>query len=77
LKDPNRSYLFGSHPHGLLCSGAFCAFATDALNFSKVFPGLTSRWVKVYYYNYWIAVLGKVELSYFEVGKGLIIIIVT
>ena len=43
-QDPNRSYLFGSHPHGLLCSGAFCAFATDALNFSQVFPGLKSRY---------------------------------
>jgi hypothetical protein len=37
--DPNRSYLFGSHPHGLLCAGAFCAFATDALNFTELFPG--------------------------------------
>jgi 2-acylglycerol O-acyltransferase 2 len=43
MQDPNRSYLFGSHPHGLLCSGAFGAFATDALNFTQMFPGLTPR----------------------------------
>ena len=27
--DPSRSYLLGSHPHGVLCSGAVSAFATD------------------------------------------------
>jgi len=41
--DPERSYLFGSHPHGLLCAGAFCTFATEAMNFSSIFPGLQSR----------------------------------
>ena len=38
--DPKRSYLVGSHPHGMLCSGAFGVFATDALGFEKTFPGL-------------------------------------
>ncbi|ODM89837.1 2-acylglycerol O-acyltransferase 1 [Orchesella cincta] len=37
--DPKRNYLFGSHPHGVLCSGAFGAFATDALEINKHFPG--------------------------------------
>lgn len=37
--DPSRSYLLGSHPHGVLCAGAFCTFATEAMNFSKHFPG--------------------------------------
>ena len=27
----------------LACSGAFCAFATEAAGFSQLFPGLTSR----------------------------------
>ena len=27
--DPSRSYLLGSHPHGVLCSGAVSAFATE------------------------------------------------
>ena len=27
--DPNKTYMFCSHPHGILCSGAFCAFNTE------------------------------------------------
>ena len=38
--DPNRSYLFGNHPHGILCAGAFASFGTDALGFKEKFPGL-------------------------------------
>ena len=40
---PEKSYLFGNHPHGVLCAGAFCSFATEAAGFSKLFPGLTAR----------------------------------
>lgn len=40
---PEKTYLFGSHPHGILCSGAFCCFGTEAAGFSKIFPGLTAR----------------------------------
>jgi len=39
--DPTQNYLFGSHPHGVLCSGAFGNFATDGNNVTKVFPGIT------------------------------------
>ncbi len=38
--DPNNNYIFGYHPHGILCAGAFCCFATEATDFSKVFPGI-------------------------------------
>ena len=38
--DPNRSYIFGNHPHGILCAGAFASFGTDALGFKDKFPGL-------------------------------------
>nr|ACO11005.1 2-acylglycerol O-acyltransferase 1 [Caligus rogercresseyi] len=41
--DPNKTYLFTSQPHGVLCAGAFATFGTDALSFSKVFNGLKSR----------------------------------
>ena len=37
--DPDKSYLFGFHPHGVISLSAFCTFATEALGFSKVFPG--------------------------------------
>jgi len=30
--DPSRSYLLGSHPHGVLCSGAVSAFATEGIS---------------------------------------------
>ena len=38
--DPSKNYLFGSHPHGVLCSGAFGNFGTEGTNVSEVFPGL-------------------------------------
>ncbi|RAO74343.1 uncharacterized protein BHQ10_010355 [Talaromyces amestolkiae] len=40
---PNtRKYIFGYHPHGIISHGAFGAFATEALGFSKLFPGITN-----------------------------------
>ena len=41
--DPNQTYLMGSHPHGIICFGAFTAFGTDALGFREKFPGLFPR----------------------------------
>jgi 2-acylglycerol O-acyltransferase 2 len=38
--DPTRNYLFCAHPHGIMCSGIVCSFATDACGFSEKFPGL-------------------------------------
>ena len=38
--DPNKSYLIGSHPHGILGFGCFCTFATDALKIKEIFPGI-------------------------------------
>ncbi|CAG0920059.1 unnamed protein product [Notodromas monacha] len=37
---PDENYIFGCHPHGILPAGAFTCFATEACNFSKVFPGI-------------------------------------
>ena len=40
--DGNRcNYLLGSHPHGLLCSGAVASFACEGAGFSELFPDLT------------------------------------
>ncbi|GBN73325.1 2-acylglycerol O-acyltransferase 1 [Araneus ventricosus] len=41
--DPNKNYIFGYHPHGIFCSGAFSCFGTEARDFSTVFPGITPR----------------------------------
>ncbi|KAI9839662.1 MAG: hypothetical protein M1819_002288 [Sarea resinae] len=39
---PTRKYIFGYHPHGIISLGVFAAFATEALGFSTLFPGLTN-----------------------------------
>ncbi|CAH2105857.1 unnamed protein product [Euphydryas editha] len=39
--DPSKNYIFACFPHGVLCSGASGAFATNALDFYKIFPGMT------------------------------------
>ncbi|KAJ7313348.1 hypothetical protein JRQ81_004640 [Phrynocephalus forsythii] len=37
---PTKNYVLGSHPHGIICAGAFSAFCTEATGFSRTFPGL-------------------------------------
>jgi len=37
---PDRRYVFGYHPHGIIGVGAIGSFATEATGFSKLFPGL-------------------------------------
>ncbi|MBN3295728.1 MOGT1 acyltransferase, partial [Amia calva] len=39
--DPEKNYLFGFHPHGILAAGAFGNFCTEATGFRELFPGLT------------------------------------
>ncbi|KAF9410870.1 diacylglycerol O-acyltransferase 1 [Podila epigama] len=41
--DPTRNYIFGYHPHGIISMGAACTFATEGLDFSKLFPGISPR----------------------------------
>lgn len=38
---PDRKYIFGYHPHGIIAHGAFLAFSTSSLHFSRLFPGIT------------------------------------
>ncbi|XP_046772453.1 acyl-CoA wax alcohol acyltransferase 1 isoform X3 [Gallus gallus] len=37
---PGHNYIIGSHPHGILCVGAFCNFITGSTGFSELFPGI-------------------------------------
>ncbi|XP_062036090.1 2-acylglycerol O-acyltransferase 3-like [Lepus europaeus] len=37
---PSQNYVLGSHPHGVMCTGAFCNFTTECNDFSRLFPGL-------------------------------------
>ncbi len=39
--DPERSYIVGYHPHGIMAFGCFACFGTTALGVSRVFPGIT------------------------------------
>ncbi|MCJ1366543.1 diacylglycerol O-acyltransferase 1 [Acarospora aff. strigata] len=39
---PTRKYVFGYHPHGIISHGAFASFATEALGFAQLFPGITN-----------------------------------
>ncbi|PSN36198.1 2-acylglycerol O-acyltransferase 2-A [Blattella germanica] len=39
--DPTNTYMFCVFPHGVLSTGAFTSFATEANKFSELFPGLT------------------------------------
>ena len=38
--DPTKRYIFGCHPHGVLSTGAFCAFCTDYCGFEQKYPGI-------------------------------------
>ena len=38
--DPDKSYVFAIHPHGIFHVSGFLAFATEALGFQRLFPGL-------------------------------------
>mmetsp|Transcript_6362 Transcript_6362/g.16145 ORF Transcript_6362/g.16145 Transcript_6362/m.16145 type:complete len:363 (+) Transcript_6362:475-1563(+) len=37
---PDRSYVFGYHPHGVISTGALINFGTSANGFEKLFPGI-------------------------------------
>ncbi|XP_071165310.1 2-acylglycerol O-acyltransferase 2-like [Mytilus edulis] len=39
--DPNKNYIMGFHPHGVLSVSAFGNFTTEGTGWSKKFPGLT------------------------------------
>ncbi|KAM3868998.1 diacylglycerol O-acyltransferase 2-like [Diretmus argenteus] len=38
--NPNKNYILGCHPHGIMSAGAFTCFGTDSCGFSEVFPGV-------------------------------------
>nr|XP_046149386.1 2-acylglycerol O-acyltransferase 1-like [Oncorhynchus gorbuscha] len=39
--DPERNYLMGFHPHGILVAGAFGNFCTEYTGFQELYPGMT------------------------------------
>jgi len=39
--DPAKNHLICCHPHGILCFGAACCFASEGCDFSIKFPGIS------------------------------------
>lgn len=66
---PNRKYIFGYHPHGIISHGAWCAFATNALGFAEKFPGITNSLLtldsnfRLPFYRDWILAMGIRSVS--------------
>lgn len=66
---PTRKYIFGYHPHGIISNGAFLAFATEALGFAQLFPGITNSLLtldanfRVPFYRDYVLSLGVSSVS--------------
>lgn len=50
---PEKNYIFGCHPHGILCFSHFVNFATEGTNFSQIFPGLRPHLIALNY-QFWL-----------------------
>ena len=66
---PTRKYIFGYHPHGIICHGAFAAFGTEALGFAQLFPGITNTFLilegafRIPFYRDYALMLGLAGVS--------------
>ncbi|KAM7534984.1 hypothetical protein Aperf_G00000091093 [Anoplocephala perfoliata] len=64
------NYLFGYHPHGPLVTGALMAYGSEALNFSKIFPGITpylatlNVFYHVPFYRDYVMTCGGISVSW-------------
>ena len=71
--DPDKSYLFAIHPHGIFHVSGFLAFATEALGFQRLFPGLVPHLIvlaghfKFPFYRDFVLPLGKFNVTYFNI----------
>ncbi|KAM3516423.1 hypothetical protein NHJ13051_009929 [Beauveria bassiana] len=67
--DPQRRYILGYHPHGIISHGAWCSFATNALGFRDKFPGITNSILtldsnfRIPFYRDWILAMGVRSVS--------------
>ncbi|CAF2355548.1 unnamed protein product [Rotaria sp. Silwood2] len=66
---PDRSYIFGCHPHGIISLGAFCNFATEATGFKEKFPGIDLRVLtlkvnfRIPFYGFYLSFMGICDAS--------------
>ncbi|KAJ3085975.1 2-acylglycerol O-acyltransferase 3, partial [Quaeritorhiza haematococci] len=64
--DPQKRYLFGYHPHGIYCYGAWSNFIRDD-RFSRVFPGIKLR-TSTLDLNFFIPIWRELQLAYGLIG---------
>lgn len=66
---PDRSYIFGYHPHGIISLGAFGNFATEGAGFESLFPGINLRFLvlnsnfQIPFYELFLTILGICDAS--------------
>lgn len=66
---PDTPYIFCYHPHGIFSAGAVLAFGSEALNTSKMFPGLhispctLTSLLRVPFFREWLLLQGFVSVS--------------
>ena len=53
--DPSKNYIFGYHPHGILCAGAFACFGTEATDWADIFPGITPHLLPLMGNKIWLS----------------------
>lgn len=39
---PNKNYILGCHPHGIMSAGAFSCFTTESCSFAELYPSVRS-----------------------------------
>ncbi|KAM7397836.1 hypothetical protein PAMA_005932 [Pampus argenteus] len=42
---PNKNYILGCHPHGIMSAGGFACISTESCGFAEAFPGVRSSLV--------------------------------
>jgi 2-acylglycerol O-acyltransferase 2 len=69
--DPEKNYIFGYHPHGIISVGALVNFATEATGWSETFPGIEVSLLTLavqFYTPFWRELLMSLGLN--DVGKA-------
>ncbi|XP_031568899.1 2-acylglycerol O-acyltransferase 2-A-like [Actinia tenebrosa] len=49
--DPNKNYILGYHPHGMLPDGALVCFGSEAAGFGRLFPGIKPRLAMISFFR--------------------------
>ncbi|KAI6199704.1 Acyltransferase [Aphelenchoides besseyi] len=63
---PDRNYIVGAHPHGILSFSTFLTFCTEACGFNVLFPGLERRFAVTLSVQYWFPI--RRELLLFTIS---------